>query len=111
MHKSGNVLNYVPKSVQPEMKLALHYIWQAETLTEAEKAFETFEQIYEPKYPKAVQCLQQDRDETNCRPSTMSLRSTGRASVRPTRSSGRLERYATGPSDQKDAWRATGCCT
>jgi len=63
MHKTGNVLNYAPKSVQAKMKQALHDIWQAPTKEDAEAAFETFEQIYEPKYPKAVQCLQQDRTE------------------------------------------------
>lgn len=31
MHKTGNVLNYAPKSAQPKMKQALHDIWQAET--------------------------------------------------------------------------------
>ena len=63
MHKTGNVLNYVPKSAQPKMKQALHDIWQAETREDAEAAFGRFETMYEPKYPKAVQCLQKDRDE------------------------------------------------
>lgn len=63
MHKTGNVLNYVPKSAQPKMKQALHDIWQAETRQDAEAAFGRFEAMYEPKYPKAVQCLQKDRDE------------------------------------------------
>ena len=30
MHKTMNVLNCLPKSAQPEAKLALHEIWQAE---------------------------------------------------------------------------------
>lgn len=63
MHKTGNVLNYAPKSVQPKMKAVLHEIWQAATREDAEAAFDKFEQTYEPKYPKAVQCLQKDRDE------------------------------------------------
>ena len=63
MHKTGNVLNYAPKSVQPKMKQALHDIWQAATREDADKAFERFEKTYEPKYPKAVQCLQKDREE------------------------------------------------
>ena len=45
------------------MKQALHDIWQAATRHEAETAFDTFERMYEPKYPKAVHCLQKDRDE------------------------------------------------
>lgn len=63
MHKTMNVLNSLPKSVQPKAKQALHAIWQAETRAEAEKAFDLFIQTYEPKYPKATTCLQKDREE------------------------------------------------
>lgn len=63
MHKTGNVLNYAPKPVQARMKQALHEIWQAETRQDAETAFAHFVAMYEPKYPKAAQCLQKDRDE------------------------------------------------
>ena len=45
------------------MKQALHEIWQAETRQDAETAFAHFVAMYEPKYPKATQCLQKDRDE------------------------------------------------
>ena len=55
-----NVLNYLPKSAQAKGKQSLHDIWQAE----AEKAFDLFVKMYEPKYPKAAICLQKDRDET-----------------------------------------------
>jgi putative transposase len=41
----------------------LHEIWQAETKADAEKAFDLFIKMYEPKYPKAAFCLQKDRDE------------------------------------------------
>lgn len=63
MHKTGNVLNYAAKSAQPKMKQALHNIWQAETRKDAEAAFDQFERAYQAKYPKAVHCLQKDRDE------------------------------------------------
>jgi len=63
MHKTMNVLNGLPKSVQPKAKQALHAIWQAETRTEAEKAFDLFIKTYEPKYPKATLCLHKDREE------------------------------------------------
>ena len=63
MHKTANVLNAMPKSLQPKAKTALHEIWQAETKADAEKAFEQFVQMYEAKYPKAVLCLQKDREE------------------------------------------------
>jgi transposase-like protein len=63
MHKTMNVLNYLPKSTQAKAKQALHAIWQAETRVEAEKAFDLFLKTYEPKYPKASTCLQKDREE------------------------------------------------
>lgn len=62
VHKTANVLNALPKSVQSKAKQALHEIWQAETRAQAEKAFELFIKTYEPKYPKAVACLQKDRE-------------------------------------------------
>ena len=63
MHKTMNVLNCLPKSSQAKAKDSLHDIWQAETKADAEKAFDLFIKIYEPKYPKAAICLQKDRDE------------------------------------------------
>jgi transposase-like protein len=63
VHKTANVLNCVPKSVQPKVKDALHQIWQAETQSDAYQAFDRFEQMFAAKYPKAVQCLQKDKDE------------------------------------------------
>ena len=63
MHKTINVLNCLPKSVQSKAKQALHAIWQAETKEAAEKAFELFIETYEPKYPKATKCLQKDHEE------------------------------------------------
>ncbi len=62
LHKTGNVLNTLPKSVQPKAKRALHDIWQAATREDAERAFDQFITTYEPKYPKAVSCLIKDRD-------------------------------------------------
>ena len=63
MHKTMNVLNCLPKSTQPKAKQALHAIWQAETRDAAEQAFDLFIETYEPKYPKATDCLQKDREE------------------------------------------------
>ncbi len=62
MHKTGNVLNALPKSVQPKAKSALHDIWQAATREAAERAFDQFIVTYEAKYPKATTCLLKDRD-------------------------------------------------
>lgn len=61
-HKSGNVLNNMPKSVQPRAKESIHEIWMAETREAAQQAFDLFGQKYGTKYPKAWECLKKDRD-------------------------------------------------
>ena len=40
-----------------------HEIWMADTRKEADKAFEAFVNTYRAKHPKAVECLEKDRDE------------------------------------------------
>jgi transposase-like protein len=60
-HKTGNVLNYLPKSVQPKAKSMLHEIWMAETRADAEVAFDRFVATLQAKYPKATECLLKDR--------------------------------------------------
>lgn len=62
MHKSGNVLAKLPKSVQARAKDALHEVWMAETRTAAESAFDLFLEKYSAKYPKATECLAKDRE-------------------------------------------------
>jgi transposase-like protein len=61
-HKTANVLNKLPKSLQVKAKEKLHQIWMAPDKAEAEQQFDDFVTIYEAKYPKAVQCLEKDRD-------------------------------------------------
>jgi transposase-like protein len=61
VHKTANVLDKMPKGVQPKAKAALHDISMAETKAEAERAFDLFVATYEAKYPKAVECLSKDR--------------------------------------------------
>ena len=62
-HKTGNVLNELPKSLHSKAKDALHEIWMAETKVLAEKAFDRFERDYGKKYPKATEKLTKDRDK------------------------------------------------
>lgn len=62
VHKTANVLNKLPKSVQPRAKTLVHDIYQAETKNEAETAFDHFCESYRDKYPKAVECLEPDRE-------------------------------------------------
>ena len=62
VHKTANVLNKLPKSLQAKAKDNLHQIWMAPDKEEAERQFDDFIAIYEAKYPKAVECLQKDRE-------------------------------------------------
>jgi putative transposase len=62
MHKTGNVLNYLPKSVQEKAKQGIHDIWMAEGREEAEQAFDAFVERFDAKYPKATECLGKDRE-------------------------------------------------
>ena len=62
VHKTANVLNKLPKSLQAKAKKKLHQIWMADNKDEAEKNFDAFIQTYNAKYPKATVCLEKDRD-------------------------------------------------
>jgi len=61
VHKTANVLNYLPKSVQSKAKAGLYEIWMAETRVNAQAAFDRFIETYQAKYPKASECLAKDR--------------------------------------------------
>lgn len=56
-------MNAFPKLLQEKVKGALHNIWQADTLKNAEGAFDLFVKTYEAKYRKATICLEKDREE------------------------------------------------
>jgi len=62
VHKTGNVLNAMPKSLQPKAKGHLQDIWMAETKEDAEAAFDFFVEAYGVKYERAVGKLTKDRD-------------------------------------------------
>ena len=61
VHKTANVLDKLPKSMQGKAKGALHEIYLAESRTAAQGALDHFAGHYEAKYPKAVACLKKDR--------------------------------------------------
>ena len=63
VHKTANVLNKVSKTMQPKVKQSLYNIWMAETKKEAKKAFDNALECYGAKYPKAMECLNKDREE------------------------------------------------
>lgn len=63
VHKTANVLSKLPKTLQSKAKAHLHDIWLNETKEDAERSFNFFTNCYEAKYPKAVKCLQKDKDQ------------------------------------------------
>lgn len=62
VHKTANVLDKLPKRLQPQAKAKLNDIWQADTRAHAGEAFDLFLATYEAKYPQAAECLRKDRD-------------------------------------------------
>ena len=60
VHKTANVLDKLPKSVQPQAKQRLQAIWMAPDKARAALAFDLL--AYEGKYPKAADCLAKDRE-------------------------------------------------
>jgi len=62
VHKTANVLDKMHKRVQGKAKEMLHAIWMAPTRAEGHKAFDAFAEMFEAKYPAAVECLKKDRE-------------------------------------------------
>jgi putative transposase len=62
VHKTANVLDKMPKSVQPAAKTDLREIWAAPDRATAEAAAATFAEKYRTRYATAVTCLIKDRD-------------------------------------------------
>ena len=62
VHKTVNVLDKVPLSVQANMKTDLREVYRAPNRTSAEAAIEVFAEKYRAKYGRAVECLTKDRD-------------------------------------------------
>ena len=63
VHKTANVLDKLPKTLQPKAKAKLHEIWMAPTRAAAITAFDHFLEDYSAKYSKATDGLKKDRDE------------------------------------------------
>ena len=62
VHKTANVLDKLPKSVQPAAKRDLREIWAAPDRAAAQTAIAVFAEKYAAKYEKAVACLVKDHD-------------------------------------------------
>ena len=63
VHKTANILDKMPKSIQSKAKSNIHEMYMAETEEDALKAYDHFVAVYQDKYPKAVDCLTKDKDD------------------------------------------------
>ena len=63
VHKTANVLDKLPKSVQRRAKMLIHDIYLAETESAANTAFDHFCESYRDRYPNAVDTLEKDREQ------------------------------------------------
>jgi transposase-like protein len=63
VHKTANILDKMPKSIQPKAKTMIHEMYMAATKEGALKAYDHFVETFEPKYPKAVECLRKDKED------------------------------------------------
>ena len=63
MHKIANLLDKLPKSVQPIAKRQIHEMYLAPTRQKALLAYGQFLKDYSARYPKACECLKKDKDK------------------------------------------------
>ena len=63
VHRLANVLDKLPKRLQPKAKQALPAIMHAPTRAEAEAGIDAFAAEYDAKYPKAVASLRRDQTQ------------------------------------------------
>lgn len=62
-HKMGNVIDKLPKRLQPKAKKLLREIVNADSRDDAEEAITSFESEFAPKHERAVDCLVKDREK------------------------------------------------
>lgn len=62
VHKLANVLDKLPKRLQPRAKRLLHEIMHAPSRKDAREAIQRFVEEYAARYPKAAECLTKDQD-------------------------------------------------
>jgi transposase-like protein len=60
VHKTANILDKMPTSVQDRAKVHIHDMYMAPTKDEAMKAYNHFLSSYEVKYDRACECLRKD---------------------------------------------------
>jgi len=63
VHKTANILDKMPKSVQPNAKRMIHEMYMSPTKEAALKACDEFLAHYSSKYPGACKCLEKDKEQ------------------------------------------------
>jgi putative transposase len=62
VHKTANILDKMPKSVQSKAKEKIHDIYLAPTRQQALVSYNSFLSLYAKKFPEACECLSKDKD-------------------------------------------------
>lgn len=63
VHKTANILDKMPKSVQPNAKRMIHEMYMSPTKETALKAYDEFLAHYSGKYSGATRCLEKDKEQ------------------------------------------------
>ena len=61
VHKTANVLNKLPQSMQPKVTAERNELWMAATREDAERAFDRSLKRVDATYPQAMDCLSKER--------------------------------------------------
>jgi putative transposase len=62
VHKTANILDKMPKSIQGRAKQLIHAMYLSPTRKAALAAYEQFITSYQAKFPKATECLEKDKE-------------------------------------------------
>lgn len=63
VHKTANILDKIPKRIQPKAKTMIHDMYMADSKETAISAYEHFIETFKDKYPRAVDCLRKDKEQ------------------------------------------------
>lgn len=63
VHKTANILDKMPKSIQPNAKRMIHEMYMSPTKETALKAYDEFLAHYSAKYSGATKCLEKDKKQ------------------------------------------------
>lgn len=63
VHKTANILDKMPKSIQSKAKAMIHDMYMAPTKEDALAAYNHFVSCFSDKYPRAVECLAKDKED------------------------------------------------